>query len=141
MGGVGANPAPDGSAGAASEEARARREQGRADADRRASSGWRMLTKLTNYWPQLILGRVKKSAAPINIYEAKTHLSELVDRAAAGEEITIAKAGKPLARLVPLRRRKKARKPGALKGKIWIAPDFDDPLPADFLSRETTEGS
>lgn len=78
---------------------------------------------------------MKKSAEPttINLYEAKTHLSELVERAAAGEEITIAKAGKPLARLVPLERRKKTRKPGALKGKIWIASDFDEPLAAEFL--------
>ncbi len=78
---------------------------------------------------------MKKAAEPatINLYDAKTHLSELVERAAAGEEITIAKAGKPLARLVPLERRKPLRSPGALKGKIWIAPDFDDALPAEFL--------
>ena len=69
----------------------------------------------------------------VNLYQAKTHLSELVDRAAAGEEITIAKAGKPLARLVALKRRRQARKPGALKGKIWISPDFDDPLPPESL--------
>ncbi len=79
---------------------------------------------------------MKKSVAraTINLYEAKTHLSELVERAAAGEEITIAKAGKPLARLVPIERKKKKRRPGALRGKIWIAPNFDDPLPPEFLS-------
>ena len=68
---------------------------------------------------------------PINIYEAKTRLSELIDRAAAGEEVVIAKAGKPVARLVPLRVRE--RVPGGWKGKIWIAPDFDAPLPDDVM--------
>ena len=70
-------------------------------------------------------------AKPINIYEAKTRLSELIDRAAAGEEVVIAKAGKPVARLVPLRVRE--RVPGGWKGKIWIAPDFDAPLPDDVM--------
>ncbi len=69
----------------------------------------------------------------INIHEAKTHLSRLVEKAAAGEEIVIAKAGKPMARLVPLAAAPKPKKLGLLKGQIWIAPDFDDPLPADFL--------
>jgi len=68
---------------------------------------------------------------PVNIYDAKTRLSELVDRAAAGEEIVIAKAGKPVARLVPLRTRE--RTPGRGAGKIRIAPDFDAPLPDDLL--------
>ena len=68
-----------------------------------------------------------------NIYEAKTHLSELVERAAAGEEIVIAKAGKPLARLVPLAQEKPRRVPGAWKGKMWIADDFDDDLPEELL--------
>lgn len=70
-------------------------------------------------------------AKPVNIYEAKTHLSELVDRAAAGEEIVIAKAGKPVARLVPLRVRERIAGRGA--GKIRIAPDFDAPLPDELL--------
>jgi len=68
---------------------------------------------------------------PVNIYEAKTRLSELVDRAAEGEEIVIAKAGRPVARLVPLRVRE--RQPGRGAGKIIIPPDFDDPLPDDIL--------
>ncbi|MFN3233062.1 MAG: type II toxin-antitoxin system Phd/YefM family antitoxin [Alphaproteobacteria bacterium] len=77
-----------------------------------------------------------------NLYEAKTKLSELVDKAAQGEEIVICKAGKPLARLGPLpEKRKEPRKGGLLKGKIWIADDFDDPLPDDviesFYSSET----
>lgn len=69
----------------------------------------------------------------INLYEAKTHLSALVERAAAGEEIIIAKAGTPKARLVPLEEEKVERKPGLLKGQIWIADDFDDPLPPEIL--------
>ena len=69
----------------------------------------------------------------MNLYDAKAKLSKLVDRAASGEEIVIAKAGKPLARLVPLApKRKRKRKPGGWKGKIWIAPDFDAPLPEDI---------
>ena len=66
-----------------------------------------------------------------NLYEAKTQLSKLVDRAARGEEITIAKNGVPKARLVPLPPKKK-RKLGGWEGKIWIADNFDDPLP-DWL--------
>lgn len=68
----------------------------------------------------------------INLYDAKTNLSQLVERAAAGEEIIIAKAGRPLARLVPLAVRTGPRVPGALKGGIVIGPDFDAPLPEEF---------
>ena len=60
----------------------------------------------------------------VNIHEAKTHLSRLVARAAAGEEIVIAKAGVPMARLVPLEARPKPV-PGLLKGKVWAADDWD----------------
>lgn len=61
-----------------------------------------------------------------NIHEAKTHFSKLVERAAAGEEIVIGKAGKPVARLVPYAApAPPKRKPGSWKGKIWISPDFD----------------
>jgi prevent-host-death family protein len=70
----------------------------------------------------------------VNLYEAKTKLSELVDRAAAGEEIVIAKAGKPKARLVPIAPARPKRKPGVWKGKVWIADDFDAPLPPDVLA-------
>jgi prevent-host-death family protein len=73
------------------------------------------------------------TAALLNLYEAKTQLSQLVDRAAAGAEIIIAKAGKPMAKLVPFRP-VKGRKPGRAKGKIWISRDFDAPLPADVLA-------
>lgn len=72
---------------------------------------------------------------PINVYQAKTKLSELIDRAAAGEEIVISRHGRPVARLVayapsPGRRRKL----GVLAGRIWMAEDFDAPLPDDVLA-------
>ncbi|MFX1677364.1 type II toxin-antitoxin system Phd/YefM family antitoxin [Paraburkholderia sp. A2WS-5] len=70
----------------------------------------------------------------VNIHEAKTHFSRLVDAAANGEEIVIAKAGKPAARLVPMERAKPIRRFGGLKGKIRIADDFDAPLPDEILS-------
>jgi len=69
----------------------------------------------------------------INIHEAKTHLSRLLQRAAAGEDIVIAKAGEPLVRLVPYQAEVTRRIPGAWKDKGWIADDFDDPLPEEVL--------
>lgn len=69
----------------------------------------------------------------INIHEAKTHLSRLVDEVSAGEELIIAKAGKPLARLVPIKLARPARKPGFLKGKMRIANDFDTALPSELI--------
>ena len=68
----------------------------------------------------------------VNIHQAKTQLSRLVERASAGEEIIIARAGKPVARLAPLERRA-PRRLGLLKGRIWISEDFDAPLPGDLL--------
>ena len=68
----------------------------------------------------------------LNLYEAKTRLSELVDRAAAGEEIVIAKAGRPVARLVAMETKPKKRQLGLWRDKVWIGPDFDDPLPEDI---------
>ena len=62
----------------------------------------------------------------MNLYEAKTQLSSLVDKAAAGEEIVIAKNGTPMAKLVAFKPAR--RKPGRLKGKIWLSPDFDAPM-------------
>ncbi len=71
----------------------------------------------------------------VNLYEAKTQLSKLVERAAAGEEIIIAKSGRPLARLVPLAPRPGPRKLGLLEGQgYWIGDDFDDPLPDDMMA-------
>jgi prevent-host-death family protein len=68
----------------------------------------------------------------VNLYEAKTNLSKLVDRAAAGEEIIIAKAGKPKAKLVPYRTGKKRRGGQNLMGITYIAEDFDAPLPPEI---------
>lgn len=62
----------------------------------------------------------------INVYEAKTQLSKLLDRVATGEELVLGKAGKPMARLIPYRETRQPRKPGRLAGKIWMAPDFDE---------------
>ena len=62
----------------------------------------------------------------VNIHDAKTHLSRLLDRVAAGEEITIGKAGKPVARLVPYRATREPRRPGGWEGRIRISPDFDE---------------
>ena len=70
----------------------------------------------------------------VNIHEAKTQLSRLVDDVANGEEIVIAKAGRPRARLVPLESPAAPRQFGMLKGKIHIADDFDAPLPDDILA-------
>ena len=66
--------------------------------------------------------------AQVNLYEAKTNLSRLVERAAAGEEIVIAEDGRPLARLVPLAP-PRAREFGFLAGRVRVGPDFDAPLP------------
>jgi len=70
---------------------------------------------------------------PVNIHAAKTHFSRLVERAARGEEIVIARDGRPLARLVPLAAPRRRRRLGLLKGKIKIAANFDAPLPAKAL--------
>ena len=69
-----------------------------------------------------------------NLYEAKTNLSQLVDRAARGEEIIIAKNGVPLARLVPLESAPVPRRPGGWEGGVTIADDFDAPLPPELLA-------
>jgi prevent-host-death family protein len=68
-----------------------------------------------------------------NISEAKAQLSALIEKVLSGEDVIIGKAGKPVARLVRYSENPKARKPGALKGKIKIAADFDD-LPDDIAS-------
>ena len=79
--------------------------------------------------------KTRRVREPVSLYEAKTRLSELVDQAAQGREIIIAKSGKPKARLVPLvpKDTRQLRKPGRGKGRVWIAPDFDAPLPPDVL--------
>ncbi|HEY9790218.1 MAG TPA: type II toxin-antitoxin system Phd/YefM family antitoxin [Candidatus Obscuribacterales bacterium] len=70
----------------------------------------------------------------VNIHEAKTHLSKLLEEVARGEEVIISKAGKPIAKLVPLDKKTNKRKPGGMKGKIRIGKDFDAPLPKDILA-------
>ncbi len=61
----------------------------------------------------------------VNMHQAKTSLSRLVERAVAGEDVVIARNGEPLVRLVPIAKTREPRVPGRMKGKIWIAPDFD----------------
>ncbi|MDP2827181.1 MAG: type II toxin-antitoxin system Phd/YefM family antitoxin [Sulfuricellaceae bacterium] len=70
----------------------------------------------------------------INIHEAKTHLSRLVESVAAGEEVIIAKAGKPVARLVALAKPAGRRELGLLAGKMVIPDDFDSPLSEEILA-------
>jgi len=65
----------------------------------------------------------------VNIHEAKTHFSKILLRVLNGEEIVISKAGRPVARLVPIIHRKKNRKPGSAKNRIKIRKDFEAPLP------------
>jgi prevent-host-death family protein len=72
----------------------------------------------------------------VNIYDAKTRLSQLVDRAEAGEEIIIARGGRPAARLVPFRGPVVKRKPGRMRGRIRVGRDFDAPLPAHLFDGE-----
>lgn len=67
----------------------------------------------------------------VNVHEAKTQLSRILDRVAKGEEIVIAKAGRPVAKLVPIPG--KPREPGRCKGKIHIADNFDAPLPEPIM--------
>jgi prevent-host-death family protein len=62
----------------------------------------------------------------VNMHQAKTSLSRLVERALAGEEVVIARNGEPLVRLVPIAKKREPRVPGRMKGEIWIAPDFDE---------------
>lgn len=70
----------------------------------------------------------------VNVHEAKTHLSRLLKRVAAGEEITIARAGTPVAKMVAVAPAGAARPLGAMEGQIYIAEDFDAPLPDDLLA-------
>jgi prevent-host-death family protein len=70
----------------------------------------------------------------VNIYEAKARLSKLVEDAAAGHDVVIAKAGVPRARLVAVQPAVQRRRPGGAKGRIRIGADFDDPLPPDVLA-------
>jgi prevent-host-death family protein len=73
----------------------------------------------------------------VNIHDAETNLSTLIAEVEKGAEVVIARAGKPVAKLVPVRKASRAaarrKVAGSLKGKIWISPDFDAPLPEEML--------
>lgn len=69
----------------------------------------------------------------VNMHEAKTHLSRLVERVRAGEEIVIARSGTPVAKLVPYNEERKPRVPGSMAGMFEVPDDFDDPLPLEIL--------
>lgn len=68
----------------------------------------------------------------VNVHEAKTHFSKLLERARQGEEIVVAKAGRPVAKLVPIPPRVARRTPGSAKGLVRMHDDFDAPLPEGF---------
>jgi prevent-host-death family protein len=70
--------------------------------------------------------------ATVNIHEAKTHLSKLIQRVELGEEITIARAGRPVARLSPVKPAVASRKPGSAKGRFKISSNFTAPMPKEF---------
>lgn len=69
----------------------------------------------------------------VNVHEAKTHFSKLLARVKEGEEVIIAKAGVPVARIVPVTDRPACRIPGSAKGWLTVAPDFEEPLPESIL--------
>ncbi len=69
----------------------------------------------------------------VNIHEAKTHFSKLINQALSGDEVIIARDGKPLIRLVPYAEKAQVRRGGQFKGLIEIADDFDAPLPEELL--------
>jgi len=75
----------------------------------------------------------KRAPKSYNVHEAKTHLSRLLERVAAGEEVIIAKAGVPVARLVPVVLPAEERPLGTESGRVFIADDFDAPLPPELL--------
>jgi prevent-host-death family protein len=69
----------------------------------------------------------------VNVHEAKTHFSKLLQKVALGEIVIIAKAGTPVARLVPIEPSQGLRLPGSAKGEFVVPDDFDDPLPPEIL--------
>lgn len=71
----------------------------------------------------------------VNIHEAKTHFSKLLQRVAAGEEVTIARSGVPVARLIAVENKLDCRPLGFAQGQVWMADDFDAPLPDDLLAQ------
>jgi prevent-host-death family protein len=83
------------------------------------------------------MARIPVPMDQFNVAEAKARFSELIDEAAKGKTIVIAKSGTPVAKIVPLEAERKKIKFGLMKGQIWIANDFDDPLPDDLLAALT----
>ena len=71
----------------------------------------------------------------VNVHEAKTHLSKLLQRVADGEEVIISRAGVPIAKLVAVRPEQKVRPLGFAGGEVWVADDFDAPLPDEILKQ------
>ena len=65
----------------------------------------------------------------VNIHQAKTHLSQLIAQVSMGQDIILAKAGKPVAKIIPYKKELKPRIPGLWKGKIWVSDDFDEEDP------------
>jgi prevent-host-death family protein len=84
----------------------------------------------------LVYDLVYNKNVQVNIHQAKTHLSRLLTQVQQGEEIIISNAGKPVARLVPFKKKKEKSQilPGTAKGKIQISPDFEEPLPGSITS-------
>ena len=76
---------------------------------------------------------MREETKVVNVHEAKTNLSQLIADALAGERVVIARAGEPVITLVPTRQRSRARRPGSSKGQVWIAADFNAPLPESIL--------
>ena len=75
----------------------------------------------------------------VNVHQAKTHLSRLLEGVAAGGEVVIAKAGKPMARLVPLASTPRTKTLGLLKGRIRVPDDFNAPLPDEILDQTAVD--
>jgi len=74
-----------------------------------------------------------KGAKQVNVHHAKTHLSKLLAEVEKGHEIVVARAGKPVAKIIPFKEKKNRMTFGDWKGKIWIAEDFDAPLPDELM--------
>ena len=95
---------------------------------------------LTNLTSIVQLVRLVYMTKIVKLYEAKTNLSDIVERAAAGEEFIIAKGDVPKARLVPLASKRGKRAPGGWEGRVWTSDDFDAPLPAEIAGAFTGDG-
>jgi prevent-host-death family protein len=92
------------------------------------------IKEVLDFLMDLVHDLVHYIAMEVNIHEAKTNFSKLLQRVALGEEIIIAKAGTPIAKLVPVYAEKPKRPLGLFKGQIWMAEDFNGPLPDDILA-------